>query len=131
MRWCDLGSFQGLEVELIPFNNKNRIDKLQGHMNNTKWDELRMAMYNLGELHPKWRTKDVEKDYLSEWDGEWFYHFRLGGYKTIEYVEIKVSCKEMRDQVRIALSSIHVPGSETEDGFIVYGYTGHSEFIDY
>jgi len=28
-------------------------------MNETKWDELRLAMYALGNLHPRWRTKDV------------------------------------------------------------------------
>ena len=33
-------------------------------MNNTKWDELREAMYDLGELRPRWRTKGVS-GYLS------------------------------------------------------------------
>jgi hypothetical protein len=106
-------------------------DSLHGHMNDTKWDELRLAMYGLEENRPRWRTKDVENGYLSEWDGEWFYHFRLGGYETIEYVEIQVSHKEMRDRVRSALVKIHLPGRETEEGFIVYGYTRSGESVDY
>ncbi len=106
-------------------------DNLNGHMNDTKWDELRLAMYNLGENHPKWRTKDVENGYLSGWDGEWYYHFRSGGYKTIEYVEIRVSHEEMRDRVRGVLAKIHLPGRETKEGFIVYGYTRTGESVDY
>lgn len=102
-----------------------------GCMNDTKWDELRLAMYSLGDKHPKWRTKDVESGYLSHWDGEWYYHFREGGYKTIEYVEIRVSDDEMRNIVRNALVKIHVPGRETEDGFIVIGHTCSGDRVEY
>ena len=99
-------------------------------MNDTKWEELRFAMYNLGN-RPKWRTKDVENGYLSDWDGEWYHHFKNGGYKTIEYVEIKVSDDEMRNLVRNILAKIHVPGYETQEGFIVKGYTNASESLEY
>lgn len=102
-----------------------------GCMNDTKWEELRLAMYNLGNKSPKWRTKDVENGYLSDWDEEWYYHFKVGGYKTIEHVEIKVSDDEMRNLVRNALVKIHVPGCETKKGFIVIGYTNSSESIEY
>ena len=47
-------------------------------MNSTKWEELRLAMYALGDLHPKWCTKDIETGFIPEWEGEWFYHFRDG-----------------------------------------------------
>jgi hypothetical protein len=100
-------------------------------MNDTKWDELRFAMYSLGEKPPKWRTKDVENGYLSDWDREWYYHFREGGYKTIEYLEIKVSDDEMRNIVRKALVTIHVPGRETENGFIVIGHAFSGESVEY
>nr|GEU28042.1 hypothetical protein [Tanacetum cinerariifolium] len=68
-------------------------------MNDTKWDELRLAMYELGPLSPKWRTLDVENGHLSEWDGEWFYHFRNGGYKFIKWVEIAIESPAQRQAV--------------------------------
>lgn len=91
-------------------------------LNNTKWEELRVAMYNLGAIHPKWRTKDVKSGYICPWDGEWFYHFRAGGYDSIEWVEIRVDSPEQDKAVETALKSIHVPGERTETGFKVYGY---------
>ncbi len=100
-------------------------------MNNTKWEELRLGLYNLGSLSPKWRAKDLETGYLSEWDGEWFYHFRNGGYSTIEYVEVKVSSEEMRKKVRDVLARVHVLGCETDIGFIVYGYSRKNQPVDY
>ncbi len=47
-------------------------------------------MYELDDLTPRWRTRDVENGHLSEWDREWFHHFREGGYKFIQWVEIAV-----------------------------------------
>ena len=94
-----------------------------GAMNNTKWDEVRLAMYELGAAHPMWRTKDYESGYVCPWDGEWFYHFRQGGYDTIEWAEIAVTSQEQRTLVRDALRKIHVPGEETPEGFRVFGYT--------
>ncbi len=90
-------------------------------MNGTKWDELRLAMSALGELHPQWRTKD-RSGYLSPWDGEWFYHFRQGGYKTIEWVEIQVISPVQEASVLARLRAIHVPGERTEHGFRVFGH---------
>lgn len=52
-------------------------------MNNTKWEELRLAMHSLGKLRPQWQTKDLETGYVPCWDGDWFYHFRDGGYDSI------------------------------------------------
>lgn len=99
-------------------------------MNNAKWDELRLAMHYLGPISPKWRTRDLESGYESPWDGEWFYHFRTGGYEAIEWVEIKVDSPEQEHAVLNALRSIHVPGNRTEVGFKVYGYArGPMEYI--
>lgn len=53
-------------------------------MNDTKWDELRLAMYGLKGVASRWRTLDVESGYLSVWDRDWYYHFRNGGYKFIQ-----------------------------------------------
>jgi hypothetical protein len=100
-------------------------------MNDTKWEELRLAMYSLGDLNPKWRTKDVETGFIPEWDGEWFYHFRSGGYECIEWVEITVTSPAQDDAVLRALRSIHVPGEKTEYGYRVFGYTEPGKAVDY
>jgi hypothetical protein len=90
-------------------------------MNNAKWDELRLAMYNLGGLRPLWRTKDVS-GYVSSWDGEWFYHFREGGYSSIEWVEIQVKSADHDAAILELLRHIHLPGHRIDQGFRIYGY---------
>jgi hypothetical protein len=99
-------------------------------MNETKWDELRLAMYGLGRLCPEWRTKDLS-GYLSPWDGEWFYHFREGRYGSIEWVEIRVATPEQDVAVETALRQVHVPGHRVERGFRVYGYAREGAALDY
>ena len=99
-------------------------------MNDTKWEELRLAMYNLGTLHPRWRTKDLS-GYLSPWDGEWFYHFRNGGYDSVEWVEIQISSLEQDAAVFASLKAIQVPGTRIQCGFRVYGYTAEGIAVDY
>jgi hypothetical protein len=99
-------------------------------MNDTKWDELRLGMYGLGDLRPRWRTKDVS-GYTSEWDGEWFYHFRAGGYTTIEWVEISVTSPEQDAAVLELLQKVHVPGHRVEQGYRVYGHVGAQIVIDF
>ena len=99
-------------------------------MNNTKWEELRLAMYNLGALRPMWCTRDVESGYESSWDGEWFYHFLYGGYDTIEWVEIRIDSPEQEQAVLSALQCIQVPGRRSDAGFKVHGYAdGPMEYI--
>ncbi len=100
-------------------------------MNNTKWDELRLTMYSLGPLCPKWRTKDIQTGFIPEWDGEWFHHFRTGGYESIEWVEIRVTSAEQDEAVANALRAIHVPGERTEHGYRVFGYTQPGKPVDY
>jgi hypothetical protein len=99
-------------------------------MNNTKWDELRLGMYNLGDLRPRWRTKDTS-GYVCPWDGEWFYHFREGGYSTIEWVEIQVKSAEQDAAVLDQLRKIHLPGHRIDQGFRIYGYVGDGLAIEY
>jgi hypothetical protein len=95
--------------------------RVSGLMNNTKWDELRLAMSQLGSLHPMWRTRDVS-GYVSPWDGEWFYHFRAGGYESIEWAEIRITTRKQDIAVFDALKQIHLPGERIEGGFRIYGY---------
>jgi hypothetical protein len=100
-------------------------------MNETKWEELRLEMFRIGPPAPAWRTKDVESGYVSEWDREWFYHFRLDGYRTIEWVEIKAETVEEELAILEILKKIHVPGTKTENGFKVLGYSAPGVAIEY
>jgi hypothetical protein len=104
-------------------------------MSNTKWDELRLAMYRLGQtqgkLAPRWRTLCVESGYLSPWDREWFYHFRNGAYKSIQWVEIAADTDEQREEILAELIKIHVPGECTEFGFRIFGYVESNVAVSY
>lgn len=100
-------------------------------MNDTKWSELQQAMYALGDLSPKWRTKCLTNGYISEWDGEWIHHFYGGSFKDIEWVEIKIENEEQRSVVLSELRKIHVPGEHTDRGLKVYGYLADGRAIDY
>jgi hypothetical protein len=100
-------------------------------MNNTKWEELRLAMYSLGKSSPVWRTKDVENGYLCDWDGDWFYHFKDGGFQTIEWAEIKIENPSQHSAVLQVLRQIHVPMRTSEFGFKVFGYVNVGEAIEY
>lgn len=115
------------------YTAKNLMDKteLTSCMNDTKWEELRLAMYGLGEHSPQWRTKDVKNDYLCDWQGEWFYHFEQGGFDTIYWVEIRAESAEQKQRILSLLKEIHVPGEETELGFKVYGYITPGKSINY
>ncbi len=99
-------------------------------MNNTKWDELRLAMHNLGGLRPLWRTKDVS-GYVCPWDGDWFYRFREGGYLSIEWVEIQALSPDQGAAVLAILQQIHLPGHRIAEGFRIYGFAPDSVAIDY
>jgi len=100
-------------------------------MNNTKWDELRLAMYQLGALAPQWRTCCVENGYISEWDREWFYHFQSCSYASIEWVEIKFITYEQEMAVSKAISKIHLPGEKTENCYRIYGYALLGKSVEY
>lgn len=102
-----------------------------GVMNDSKWNELRLAMYELGPQSPKWRTRDKENGYTCPWEGEWFYHFRNGGYSTIEWVELRIDSPAQREAVLAVLRKVHVPGEETELGFRVWGWVPLGAQIDY
>ena len=88
-------------------------------------------MCELKGIRPQWRTKDVENGYLSSWDGDWYYHFKDGGYESIEWVEIKVTSPEQDAVVMKELKTIHVPGYRTEHGFKVIGYARAGEALEY
>ena len=90
-------------------------------MNHTKWEEIRMAMIEKSNVI-RWRTKDLITGYVSEWDAEWFYHFRLGGYDTIEWLEIETVNSQIKDEIIKELKKIHAPGIVMEKFIMIYGY---------
>lgn len=98
-------------------------------MNNTKWEELRLAMYAI-EMPTPWRCKIVT-GYYSDADTEWYYHFRSGGYEDILYVDIFAENPTHREQIRGALKAIHLPGEETAEGFRIYGYAQRGQSLEY
>lgn len=100
-------------------------------MNNTKWNELRLAMYQLGDKAPKWRTCCVENGYISAWDGEWFYHFQSCDYAAIEWIDIQVISHEQELAVHKEISKIHLPGEKVESGYRIYGYAPLGKAVEY
>ena len=98
-------------------------------MNNTKWREMRGAMYAI-EPVTTYRIMRIN-GYYSDPDAEWFYHFQEGGYDDIRYVDIFADNQLHRQQIGNALKKIHLPGEETGDGFRVYGYALPGQAIDY
>ncbi|MFK7778179.1 MAG: hypothetical protein QM501_08670 [Gimesia sp.] len=104
---------------------------MQAVMNNTKWRELQMTMYEVEEFCPLYQTRCLENGYIAPWDGEWYYHFYAGDYSDVEWVEIKTENAEQESIVLSELKKIHVPGHRTEHGFKVSGYVKEGQPIDY
>lgn len=100
-------------------------------MNNSKWEALRLEMYELKVSSPRWRTKDLDTGYISPWDGDWFYHFKDSGYNSIEWVELKIDSNAQYEKVLALLKQIHLPGSKSEHGFKIYGYVAKSQYVEY
>ena len=99
-------------------------------MNNTKWDELRVAMHEHPKS-PRWRTCDVQSGYVSDWDGEWFYHFRNSGYESILWVELLIESAEDREAIFSELVRIGLPGYEKGGNIFVVGYVQSGRTVDY
>ncbi|WP_414933021.1 DUF6678 family protein [Vibrio europaeus] len=100
-------------------------------MNKTKWNELRLKMSALEVHRPKWRTKDIESGHISEWYGDWYYHFELGGFRYIEWVELQTKDSIHHELIRVELQKIILPGNEIKNGFRVYGHIADGQFVEY
>lgn len=100
-------------------------------MNNTKWDELRLSMYELHESAPFWRTCDIKNGYISEWDKEWFYHFRVGGYETIKWVELKIENELQRQVILQVLKTKHIAIGASKFGYKIYGHVDDTSGITF
>jgi len=100
-------------------------------MNATRWEEIRLGMYALGVISPRWRVRELHSRYLSDWDGEWFYHFKVGGYEHIEWLEIETTSPEQTSAVQDVLLQVRVPGERIGNVFRVYGYAPLGKPMDY
>ena len=101
-------------------------------LNHTKWEEIRLSMYNLAiniKLAIKWRVKNIDNGYVSAWDSEWYYHFKNGGYEMIEWLEILTPDPSIQAFVLKELKKIHVPGKVQPESVLVYGYS--NDLVDY
>lgn len=115
---------------LVPEPDRSGVLAVVPVMNDTKWNELRLAKHGLAERRPAWRTTDIS-GYICPWNGEWFYHFLDGGYESIEWLEIRVDSPEQDSVVLAALQEIHVPGQRIEQGFRVYGHVADGASVNY
>lgn len=94
--------------------------ELTSAMNDTKWDELRLAM---NALDPPPAFQITTNDgHTGPCDGEWFYHFRDGGYADILHVDILPEDENARAAIAKALATIYVPGVGIDIVFHVFGY---------
>ncbi len=98
-------------------------------MNDTKWEELRLAMHSLDPA-PRWSTLSTN-GHQSRPDRDWFYHFRESGYEDILHVDIFADNPEHRRTIHSELKRIHLPGEETADGFRVFGYIPQGKAVDF
>jgi hypothetical protein len=100
-------------------------------MNNTKWEELRAAMFALEKPSPKWRTRILGSGFGSAWDSEWFYHFKDGGYRDLEWVEVRPATDEQAPMLLAALRAIHLPGIKTDVGYKIFGHLPEGTSCEY
>jgi hypothetical protein len=107
------------------------VTQLTGIMNDTKWDELRLQMYNLGKDAPRFRIKDLGRDEPWPLDSEWFYHFRGASYCDIQWLDLHVQSDSQRQLVHELLRKVHVPGVVTNEGFRVLGNVEPGAVVDY
>lgn len=98
-------------------------------MNNTKWNEIRVAMVSM-ESPPSWRITFLN-GYESAVDGEWFYHFSEGGYLDIQYLDILTNSVAQHAMVGTLLRAIHLPGIESKNGYRIFGYADAISYVDY
>jgi len=98
-------------------------------MNDTKWNELRLAMDAINPS-PRWTVMNLN-GYQSEPDREWPHHFRAGGYREILYVDICADDTTHKEAIRAAVTQIGLPGEDTKGGFRIYGYSQTGQALMY
>lgn len=94
-------------------------------MNDTKWRELCEAFRHWPKS-PRFRIRDLLADegYISDWDGEWYYHPLP--YVSIHWLEVELS----EDQIPQALDlckRIGAPIERSPMGLRVWGWIGPTD----
>ncbi|WP_430516857.1 hypothetical protein [Bradyrhizobium yuanmingense] len=59
---------------------------------------------------PRFRCKNLEAGNLSQWDGEWFYHWTSGGWDWVGWAEPCTETEHQRELVRTILRRIRFAG---------------------
>lgn len=104
-------------------------------MNNTKWNEIFRYFCNTvpNGCIVRWRTKDIETGYITEWDASWS-HFGCAnadgsaGWEKIEYLQIQLTPGN-NDFVLDTLRRVHVPGEISDNIVTVYGYRTDVDYL--
>lgn len=73
------------------------------------------------EDRPHFRSKFLPNGYIHHWDQEWFDHFRLGGYRGIEWFELRGGAL-LTPEVFAQIVNIQVVGEVHDDTLRLYGY---------
>jgi hypothetical protein len=97
-------------------------DRLCSVMNDTKWRELCMS-FHAKRPAARHRMRDLlaSGDFVSDWDGEWYYHPRP--YVSIEWMEIAPVDAADLEEVVAAATQVGAVFERTDVGVRVYGYT--------
>jgi hypothetical protein len=97
-------------------------------MNNTKWNEIFKTFYNSNHI-VRWRTKDRETDYQSDWDASWS-HFGCEPreWELIDFLQIELTYTN-KEYVIESLKKIHVPAEIKGNIVTVYGYRMDVDYL--
>ena len=86
--------------------------QLRGLANDTKWDELILAMRSRSGWKPSFRCKCIDGP-PSEWDAEWFYHLPFP-LLSIEWLDVAVLQEVREPRLPVQVTTIDHSGWITE-----------------
>jgi len=92
-------------------------------MNATKWREAAETMRQLPGGPPRFRMKDIDAEYITEWDREWYYHPRP--FETLEWLEIDPDSRG--EQVLSALLAVGIRPEKTGELIRIVGWIRPAE----
>lgn len=98
--------------------------------NHTKWMELRTRALDVEtENRPEFRSKYIPNGHISNWDCEWFYHFRDGGFEGLEWIELRgriLQHKPFQNQIE----EIGFVGRKERSTLQLFGYLRREELAE-
>lgn len=98
--------------------------------NKTKWLELRNFILSLSPTveWPQFRSKYLPNGYIHSWDREWVHHFWDGGFKGIEWFELK-GFHQMNSAEVDKFLKIGLAGEARKTSLRLYGYAPNGSEI--